>query len=148
MRVDEDTRFRMMRLIEADPNISQRRIARELGISVGAVNYCLNALIEKGLVKIENFRASSRKLSYIYMLTPKGVSEKAGLTRGFLLRKMAEYEAAEGRDRRNPRTCRRHGRCSGAYECTVTGADPTCRYASACLRRSWRDTCWSCRFDQ
>ncbi|KPQ20031.1 MAG: EPS-associated transcriptional regulator, MarR family [Halomonas sp. HL-93] len=93
MRVDEDTRFRMMRLIEADPNISQRRIARELGISVGAVNYCLNALIEKGLVKIENFRASSRKLSYIYMLTPKGVSEKAGLTRGFLLRKMAEYEA-------------------------------------------------------
>jgi EPS-associated MarR family transcriptional regulator len=93
MRVDEDTRFRMMRLIEADPNISQRRLSRELGISVGSVNYCLNALIEKGLVKMENFRASSRKLSYIYKLTPKGFSEKAALTRGFLLRKMAEYEA-------------------------------------------------------
>lgn len=83
----------MMRLIEANPNISQRQLARELGLSLGGVNYCMNALVEKGLVKVANFRASERKLGYAYVLTPKGFSEKARLTRGFLARKMAEYEA-------------------------------------------------------
>jgi EPS-associated MarR family transcriptional regulator len=91
-QLDEDVRFRMMRLLEANPEMSQRQIARELGISLGGVNYCLNALVEKGLVKIENFRTSPAKLRYAYMLTPKGLREKARLTRGFLRRKMAEYE--------------------------------------------------------
>jgi EPS-associated MarR family transcriptional regulator len=81
-----------MRLIEAQPDISQRQLSRELGISLGGVNYCLNALIERGLVTMERFRASENKLAYAYALTPKGISAKAQLTRGFLARKMAEYE--------------------------------------------------------
>lgn len=93
MRVDEDARYRLMRLIEGNPDISQRQLARELGISLGGVNYCLQALAEKGLVKMERFRASENKLAYAYVLTPKGMSEKARLTRGFLQRKMDEYEA-------------------------------------------------------
>jgi MarR family transcriptional regulator, temperature-dependent positive regulator of motility len=81
-----------MRLIEGNPDISQRQLARELGISLGGVNYCLNALIEKGLVKMERFRASDAKLNYAYVLTPRGIHEKALLTQNFLARKMAEYE--------------------------------------------------------
>ena len=92
MRVDDDARYRIMRLIEARPDISQRQLARELGISLGGVNYCLNALIERGLVKMDRFRASENKAAYAYALTPRGISEKARLTRGFLERKMAEYE--------------------------------------------------------
>lgn len=81
-----------MRLIEGNPDISQRQLARELGISLGGVNYCLQALAEKGLVKMERFRASNTKVNYAYVLTPRGIQEKARLTRGFLARKMAEYE--------------------------------------------------------
>jgi EPS-associated MarR family transcriptional regulator len=92
LRVDDDARYRIMRLIEAQPDISQRQLARELGISLGGVNYCLNALIERGLVKMDRFRASENKLAYAYALTPRGISEKTRLTRGFLERKMAEYE--------------------------------------------------------
>lgn len=88
----EDARFRVLRLIERRPNLSQREIANELGVSLGAVNYCLNALIEKGLVKVNNFRASDNKLRYAYLLTPRGVSERARLTGRFLQRKLREYE--------------------------------------------------------
>lgn len=96
LRVDDDARYRIMRLIEGNPDISQRQLSRELGISLGGVNYCLNALAEKGLVKMERFRASETKMNYAYVLTPQGLSEKARLTRGFLARKMAEYEALKG----------------------------------------------------
>ena len=89
----QDAHFRVMRLIEANPTFSQRDIARSLGISLGAVNYCLNALIEVGFVKVSNFRASDNKMRYAYFLTPKGGAEKAALTGGFLQRKMWEYEA-------------------------------------------------------
>ena len=82
-----------MRLIEANPSVSQREIARSLGISLGAVNYCLSALIEVGFVKVRNFRASNNKHRYAYILTPKGAAEKAALTAGFLQRKVQEYEA-------------------------------------------------------
>jgi len=82
-----------MRLIEANPSLSQRDIARALGISLGAVNYCLSALIEVGFVKVRNFRASNNKQRYAYILTPKGAAEKAALTAGFLQRKVQEYEA-------------------------------------------------------
>lgn len=92
MRIDQDARYRMMRLIAANPDITQRRLARELGISLGGVNYCLNALVERGLVKMERFRASGSKWAYAYVLTPRGIAEKATLTCGFLARKMAEYE--------------------------------------------------------
>lgn len=83
----------MMRLIEARPDISQRELSRELGLSLGAVNYCLNALIEKGHVKMRNFRASENKLGYVYLLTPAGLAQKTRMTRAFLARKMTEYEA-------------------------------------------------------
>ena len=82
-----------MRLIEANPSLSQRDIANSLGISLGAVNYCLKALIGVGFVKVRNFRASGNKLRYAYILTPKGAAEKAALMGGFMQRKLREYEA-------------------------------------------------------
>lgn len=91
--ISEDTRFRVLRLIEENPNASQREIAVSLGMSLGGVNYCLRALVGKGLLKIENFRKSGNKLRYLYLLTPEGLAEKTLLTEAFLRRKMAEYEA-------------------------------------------------------
>ena len=89
----EDTHLRLLRLIEARPDLSQRDLAHELGTSLGKVNYCLNALIDKGLVKVRNFRNSRNKLAYAYLLTPRGIDSKATITVQFLKRKMAEYEA-------------------------------------------------------
>ena len=91
--ISEDTRFRVLRLIEENPHASQREIASALGLSFGGVNYCLRALVGKGLLKIENFRKSGNKLGYLYLLTPEGIAEKTHLTEAFLRRKMAEYEA-------------------------------------------------------
>lgn len=88
----EDVRFRLMRLLENDPELSQRDMARTLGISLGGVNYCLNALTDMGFVKVANFRASNNKFRYIYVLTPTGILEKSKLTSRFLQRKMQEYE--------------------------------------------------------
>lgn len=89
----DDVRFRVLRVLEDQPDLSQRQIARELDVSVGAVNYCLRALVEKGQIKVRNFRSSDNKLRYAYILTPRGVAEKTRLTGAFLKRKMAEYEA-------------------------------------------------------
>jgi EPS-associated MarR family transcriptional regulator len=91
--LNDETRYRILRLLEADPNASQRKIAGELGISVGRVNYCLQALIERGLVKAKNFRNSANKRAYMYLLTPRGIEEKATVTTRFLRIKLAEYEA-------------------------------------------------------
>lgn len=88
-----DARFRIMRLLETKPDLSQRQIASELGISLGAVNYCLKALASKGYVKVQNFGESNRKWRYAYVLTPRGAMAKARLTTRFLRRKLAEYEA-------------------------------------------------------
>src|SRR5262245_2052491 len=88
-----DAHFRVLRIIEANPTFSQRDIAKSLGISLGAVNYCLSALIGVGFVKVRNFRASDNKLRYAYILTPKGAAEKAALTGAFLQRKLREHEA-------------------------------------------------------
>ena len=88
-----DVRFRVMRAIERDPTLSQRDLARELGVSLGGVNFCIKALIDKGAVKVENFRASGNKMRYAYVMTPQGIREKARMTGGFLQRKMREYEA-------------------------------------------------------
>jgi EPS-associated MarR family transcriptional regulator len=82
-----------MRLLEANPRMTQRDLARELGISLGGLNYCLKALVAKGWIKMENFSKSDRKLRYAYLLTPKGMAGKARLTNHFLRRKLAEYEA-------------------------------------------------------
>lgn len=91
--IDPDVRFRLLRLLEAHPELSQRQIASELGVSLGATNYCLKALIEKGLLKVKNFTASGNKRAYAYILTGKGLSEKTSLAAGFLMRKRAEYDA-------------------------------------------------------
>lgn len=87
-----EVHYRLLRLIEAKPHLSQRALARELGISLGKINYCIAAVIEKGWVKAQNFRNSQNKLGYAYLLTPKGIEEKASLTAKFLRRKMVEYD--------------------------------------------------------
>jgi EPS-associated MarR family transcriptional regulator len=83
----------VLRLLEANPQMSQRELAEVLGVSVGKANYCLKALLEKGLIKMQNFRNNQNKLSYAYLLTPEGISQKAGLTAQFLKRKIGEYES-------------------------------------------------------
>lgn len=87
-----DTHLKVMRLVQATPNLQQRDIAKVLGISLGKTNYCVNALIDKGLLKMEIFRSSQNKLAYAYLLTPKGIAEKAALTGRFFVRKKEEYE--------------------------------------------------------
>jgi len=93
VKLQEDTNFRLMQLIQDNPRLSQREMAKALGISFGGINYCLNALIDKGLVKIHNFSQNQNKFGYAYLLTPSGISQKASLTSSFLKRKMQEYEA-------------------------------------------------------
>ena len=90
--LQEDVTLRTLRLIQDNPRISQREIASHVGISVGAVHYCLTALAEKGLIKLGNFQASRNKRAYVYLLTPEGITAKASLTVSFLRRKLAEYE--------------------------------------------------------
>ena len=87
----EDTHFWVMRRLSQNPHLNQRALAKELGISLGGVNYCLQALIEKGLLKVSNFTTNPNKLNYTYFLTPKGLAEKANLTIRFLKRKQEEY---------------------------------------------------------
>lgn len=91
--IDLDLHFRILRLLEDNPDISQREIAQKLGISLGGANYCLKALIDIGHIKIQNFNKNPKKIGYLYLLTPKGISEKVRLTSGFLKRKMSEYQA-------------------------------------------------------
>ena len=88
----EELKLRVMRVIEENPTATQREIAQELNVSLGGVNYCLKALVDRGLVKLNNFAKSERKLGYAYILTPEGVSEKAKITVRFLKRKIADYE--------------------------------------------------------
>jgi EPS-associated MarR family transcriptional regulator len=92
-KLHEDTNFRLMRILEVNPDLSQRQMGKLLGLSFGGINYCLNALVAKGLVKIENFSQNQNKFGYVYLLTPSGIAEKAALTSVFLRRKMEEYEA-------------------------------------------------------
>ncbi|SEL98513.1 EPS-associated transcriptional regulator, MarR family [Roseovarius tolerans] len=89
---EEDVHFRVLRILEQNPDISQRELAAQLGIALGRTNYVLKALMEKGLVKIGNFSAAQDKRRYAYILTPKGVSRKAAITKRFLARKLSEYE--------------------------------------------------------
>lgn len=92
-KITEDTHFRIMRILQENPDLTQRELAEKLGMSVGGLNYCLKALIDKGLVKMQNFSSSKNKFKYVYLLTPMGIAEKVALTTRFLSRKMEEYEA-------------------------------------------------------
>ena len=88
----DELRLRVLRALESNPELSQRQLAAELGVSLGGVNYALKALIERGFVKAGNFRKSGNKVAYLYVLTPQGVAEKASLATAFLGRKLEEYE--------------------------------------------------------
>jgi EPS-associated MarR family transcriptional regulator len=92
-QIQEYTYFRVMRILQVDSDLTQRELAEKLGVSLGGLNYCLKALMDKGWVKMQNFQNSKNKFKYVYLLTPLGVAEKAALTRRFLDRKMQEYEA-------------------------------------------------------
>ena len=89
---DNPDQFNVLRKIKSKPNYSQRKLAEELGFSLGKLNYCLKALKEKGLVKINNFKKNPHKIDYIYNLTPKGITTKTNLTLNFMKRKMKEYD--------------------------------------------------------
>lgn len=90
--LQEENYLNVLRLVEANPHMNQRDLADALGVSLGKTNYCLKALLDKGLIKMQSFRKSERKLAYAYLLTPVGIAEKGGLTARFLERKVAEYE--------------------------------------------------------
>jgi len=90
--ISDELRFSVLRLLQSNPDISQRDLAREVGVSLGKINYCLRALIEKGWVKARNFKNSNNKIAYTYYLTPKGVSEKARMAYEFLSLKLREIE--------------------------------------------------------
>ena len=90
-KIHPDIHFRLLNTLEESPHMTQRDLAKKLGISLGGVNYCLKALIEVGHIKMNNFEKNPNKLNYLYLLTPSGIKERTDLTRDFLKRKMAEY---------------------------------------------------------
>ena len=91
--LSDEIRYRLLSYLQEHPEASQRELAAFLGVSLGKVNYCIKSLVRKGLVKMRNFRKSKNKFAYMYVLTPKGIEEKFSVTRRFLHRKVAEYEA-------------------------------------------------------
>ena len=98
---DNQDHFNVLRKINSKPKSTQREFAEKLGFSLGKLNYCLNALKEKGLIKIENFRKNPKKVNYIYVITPKGISERTKLTINFMKRKMREYDELKDELKRN-----------------------------------------------
>jgi EPS-associated MarR family transcriptional regulator len=88
----EETRLSILRLLQNNPQMTQRELALALGVSLGKTNFCIKALLEKGLIKLQNFKSSRHKLAYSYLLTPFGIAEKSTLTARFLKQKIAEYE--------------------------------------------------------
>lgn len=88
----EESSLQVLRLLEKNPQLTQRELAAELGVSLGKVNYCVKALLAKGFLKLQNFRGSNNKLAYAYLLTPSGIAAKSSLAVSYLQIKMAEYE--------------------------------------------------------
>lgn len=88
----ESLDFELLYLLETDPGLSQRELAERLGISLGRVNYCIRALLEKGAIKLANYRAAKSKLGYVYVMTPKGIAQRIALSHRFLQRKLTEFE--------------------------------------------------------
>jgi len=122
----EAAHYRVLRLIEEQPEVSQRELARALGVSLGKTHYLMKALLEKGLVKANNFRRSDNKLAYAYLLTPSGIAAKLELTRAFLHLKEDEYRAAHEEIERLRREL---GAAAGAVEAAGTESDVTARKA-------------------
>jgi len=90
--MDPETHYRLLKLLETDPNLTQRQMAGEMGVSLGKFNYCLRELVKKGFVKVDRFTSSDNKAAYMYILTPRGIEEKSTITMSFLKRKMKEFE--------------------------------------------------------
>ena len=91
--LQEENHLKVLRILEVNPQLSQRDLADALGVSLGKTNYCLKALLDKDFIKMQTFNKSQNKLAYAYLLTPTGITEKAGLTVRFLARKVAEFES-------------------------------------------------------
>ena len=89
---NDEIQLRVLRLLQAHPQMTQRELAEALGVSLGKTNFCIKALFEKGLIKLQNFQSNRHKLAYSYLLTPTGIAEKSAITARFLVQKMAEYE--------------------------------------------------------
>lgn len=106
----DEYRYKILKLVSDNPEISQRELAQQLGVSLGRANFCLKALIEKGLLKASNFRNSKNKLAYMYLLTPHGIEEKAAITMRFLQHKMQEYESLQSEIEELRREASRIGR--------------------------------------
>jgi EPS-associated MarR family transcriptional regulator len=92
LMLTDDMRYKLMRLLEANPQMSQRDVARDLGVSLGKVNFCLRALVRRGWIKAANFKNSHNKAAYMYLLTPRGIEEKTRFTVRFLQMKLREYD--------------------------------------------------------
>ena len=107
--LDESTHYGLLKTLEDNPGLSQRDLAKRMGVSLGKVNFCLNALVAKGSIKINNFRNSDNKLAYAYLLTPHGIEEKARMTVHFLRYKMQEYEALRAEIEELQREAQRKG---------------------------------------
>ena len=105
-----DIHLKVLRQVEANPEITQRELAKQLGVSLGKVNYCLKALIDRGWIKVNNFRSSQRKSAYAYLLTPSGVEQKAKITLRFLKLRMKEYEQIREEIAELEREVRENGR--------------------------------------
>jgi len=91
----DELRYKLLKALEQNPNLSQRQLSKELGISLGKVNFCVNALLDVGVLKAQNFKNNQNKLAYAYILTPKGIEEKTAVTTRFLHRKLKEYAEIE-----------------------------------------------------
>jgi EPS-associated MarR family transcriptional regulator len=113
---DDTTSYGLLKTLENNPSLSQRDLAKRLGISLGKVNFCLNALVEKGFLKVNNFRNSDNKLAYAYLLTPQGVEEKARITVHFLNYKMQEYEQLRAEIKELKREAEQKGLLENVHE--------------------------------
>lgn len=116
LMLDETTHYGLLKTLEENPGLSQRDLAKRLGVSLGKINYCLNALVAKGSVKINNFRNSDNKLAYAYLLTPSGVEQKARMTVEFLQVKVQEYERLRAEIAELKREARQKGLLENTHE--------------------------------
>lgn len=114
--LDETTHYGLLKTLEENPGLSQRDLAKKLGVSLGKINFCLNALVAKGSLKINNFRNSDNKLAYVYLLTPSGVEQKARMTVQFLKYKVQEYERLRAEIEELQREAEQKGLLEKAHE--------------------------------
>ncbi len=113
---DDTTRYELLKTLKDNPDLSQRDLAKRLGISLGKVNFCLNALVEKGWLKVNNFRKSDNKLAYAYLLTPHGLEEKSRITLHFLKFKVQEYERLQAEIAELKRDAEQNGLLENTHE--------------------------------